>query len=326
MLTDRDVKELLNVKTNHPVLSVYLNVDSTQQPTDAYKLRLRGMLKDLATNGSAADAAAVERFMEHEYDWTGRSLAIFSCAPAGFFRAYSLQIPVRSRARLMPEPYVKPLADLLDSFGGYGVALVDKQGVRVFHFHLGELREQEGSMGEAIKHIKRGGASTAARQRGGVGGGRHSEEMVARNMRESAAFAAGFFTQKQVRRILLGGTEANLARFRAELPRSLQSLVMGSFPMEMTASHDEVMRKAMQVAEEAERKREARLVQAVITAAAKGREGVVGLEDTLGAVHEGRVMTLAVSEGYRAPGYRCAGCGYVTAQVLSACPFCSQPF
>ena len=324
MLSDREVKELLNLKTSHPILSVYLNVET--RSAEEHKRRLRGMLKDLNLNGASGDLDAVERYIEHEYDWSGRSLALFSCKPDGFFRAYPLHVPVRSRARLMPGAYVKPLADLLDAYGGYGVALVDKQGARVFHFHLGELREQEGTMGEAIKQVKRGGASSVAGQRGGVGGGRHSEEMVARNMRDSAGFAADFFKREQVRRILLGGSAENVAQFRGELPRSQQSLVMGTFPMDMTASHDEVLRKAMEVAAEAEQKREEKLVEAVITAAAKGKEGVVRLDETLSMVHDGRVMTLVVSDGYRAPGYRSTACGFVTAQEMETCPFCGSGF
>ena len=60
----------------------------------------------------------------------------------------------------------------------------------------------------------------------------------------------------------------------------------------------------------------------MITAAAKGSNGVVRLGDTLSAVHEGRVQTLVVAHGYRAPGYRCTGCGYITDQLLKECPFC----
>jgi peptide subunit release factor 1 (eRF1) len=64
----------------------------------------------------------------------------------------------------------------------------------------------------------------------------------------------------------------------------------------------------------------------VVTAAAKGREGVVNLDRTLAAVNAGQVQTLIVSEGYRAPGYRCRGCGHLTAQALADCPFCGGTF
>jgi peptide subunit release factor 1 (eRF1) len=72
------------------------------------------------------------------------------------------------------------------------------------------------------------------------------------------------------------------------------------------------------------KKKEWRLVRAMITSAAKGREGVIRLDDTLGAVHAGQVQTLIISEGLRAPGYRCKGCDYLTAQALEICPFCGN--
>jgi len=96
--------------------------------------------------------------------------------------------------------------------------------------------------------------------------------------------------------------------------------------MSMTAKHTEVLARAMEIGQQAERRREARLVDEVITKAAKGAGGVVRLDETLSAVHEGRVQTLIVQEGYQSAGYQCAGCGYLTTQELDACPFCSKDF
>src|SRR3972149_8269592 len=143
----------------------------------------------------------VERFFDHEFDWSGRSAAVFSCAQEGFFRAFSIQVPVRSRVRFSDRPHVKPLVDLLDSYGGYGVALVDKQGARLFYFHLGELREQEGIMGESVRRVKRGGGSAAPGRRGGIAGRTHNvEEGTERNIKEEGDFAVHFFTENNVRR------------------------------------------------------------------------------------------------------------------------------
>jgi peptide subunit release factor 1 (eRF1) len=229
--------------------------------------------------------------------------------------------------RINNQPHVKPLADLLDAFGGFGVVLVDKQGARLFHMHLGEIMEQEGILGETVRHTKRGGASAIPGRRGGVAGQTNwAEEVAGRNMREAADFAAHFLADKNIRRILLAGTEDNLALFRGLLPKSWQSLIVGTFPMSMTASKNEVLERAMQIGQEAERRREAQLVEVVMTGAAKGRGGVIRLDDTLKAVHEGRVQTLLIREGFRASGYRCSGCGFVTAQPFDACPYCGKTF
>jgi len=148
MFTETELQELLKFQSSHPVLSVYLNTDTTEGTADYYKRNLRSMLKDVSLQD---DVFAVERFFDHEYDWSGRSVVIFSCAPDGFLKTFSLAVPLRSRVRVGNKPHVKPLADILDAFGGYGVVLVDKQGARLFYFHLGELLEQEGTVGETVR-------------------------------------------------------------------------------------------------------------------------------------------------------------------------------
>ena len=324
MFTDSVLRELLNYSSPDPVLSVYMNTDMTEGTADALKLRLRTLLKEAHL---PEDEAAILRYFELEREWTGRSIAMFSCAAQKYFRAFPIAVPIRSRVFVGEQPYVKPLADLLDAYGGYGVALVDKQGARLFQFHLGELKEQEGILGEEVRHTKRGGASSIFGRLGGVGGkSRRSEQTITRNLKESAEFAAKFFDENHVRRILIGGTEKNVNQFKSHLPKAWQSLVVGTFPISMNAHPDEVQKKALEVGQQAERRREMRLIESMITSAAKGADGVVRMDDTLSAVHEGRVQTLIVKEGYRAKGFQCQGCGYITTQKLEVCPFCGKSF
>ncbi len=320
MLSDRDFQQLLHYQAKHSVLSVYLNTDPAEGNADAHKLRLRSMLKDVDLS---EDVAVVLRYMDHEHDWSGRSIAVFSCAPENFFRAFPLAVPLRNRVRINDQPSVKPLADLLDSYGGYGVVLVDKQGSRLFHFHLGEMQEQESIVGESVRHTKHGGGSQAPGRRGGVAGQTgYVDEVAERNMREAVECAVRFFNEKNVRRILIGGTEDNVALFRSQLPKAYQSLVIGTFPISKFASHQEVMDKALEIGKEAEYRQEAHLANAIVTNAAKGRNGVVNLEDILAAIREGRIQTLLYRDGYRAAGNRCRSCGFLALQSTETCQFC----
>jgi len=324
MFSEKDMQELLDYQAKSPVLSLYLNLEPSEGSADTLRLKLRSLLKEA---DMPEDAFVIERYFDHHFDWSGRSVAVFSCVKEDFFKAYSLAVPLRSRVRVSDRPHVKPLVNLLDSYGGYGVALVDKQGARLFYFHLGELREQEGIMGEAVRHTKRGGGSQTPGRRGGFSGMTdHADEMAERNIKEAAEFAARFFSENNVRRILIGGTEDNIALFRSQLPKAWQSLVVGSFPISMTATHAEVLERAMQVGREADLRRDKKLVQAVTTGAAKGKGGVVRLDDTLGAIREGRVQTLVVRDGFRAPGFRCTSCGFLTSSSDGACPYCSGEF
>jgi peptide subunit release factor 1 (eRF1) len=324
MLSETNLQELLGYQTENQVLSLYLNTNPTEGNSDVYKLNLRSMLKDI---NLPSDGMAVDNYFSREYDWSGRSVVVFSCTPDNFFRAYSLAIPIRNQVVVANRPHVKPLASLLDNYGGYGVALVDKQGARLFSFHLGELKEQEGILGESIRHTKRGGASAKPGMRGGMAGqSRYEDEVAERNMRDVAEFAAHFFSENNVRRVLIGGTEENIALLRSLLPKSWQSLIVGTFPMSMTGGKMDILERTMQIGKEAEFRREEQLLKKLVTVAAKERGGVLNLDDTLGAVHDGRVQSLVIQDGYRAIGYRCLGCGYITAHELPACQFCASKF
>lgn len=322
MLTEKDLRDLLNYSPGKPVLSLYLNTEPEEGNADAYRLRLRNMLKAV---DAPEDNERVEQYFNHEYDWSGRSVAVFSCSADGFFRAYPLAVPVRSRIRLSDHLHFKPLADLWDSYGGYGVALIDKQGARLFHFSMGVLEEQEGLLGEDVKHVKRGGASTFPGRRGGTAGRTgYEDELQDRNMKESAAFAAKFFENKHIRRILIGGTEENLAAIRSYLPKTWQSLVVGTFSMPITANHNEVQTKAYQIGREVEIARESELIETAITSSAKAGAGTVGLENTLQAVSTHRVQTLLVKEGFFASGSYCPSCGMLTGKPLEQCSLCGM--
>lgn len=310
MLTENDLRELVGFTAPAPVLSLYLNTDLSEGNADAHKRRARSMIKDI---NLPQDVEAINRYLDHEYNWSGRGVAIFSCAPAGFLRGYALGVPVRSVVHVSDRPSVKILTGLMENFGGHGVVLVDKQGARLFHFHLGTLVEQEGVLGEAVKHIKRGGASTVPGRRGGVAGRtRAVEEQIDRNMKDAVEFAVHFFESKKIRRILIGGTDENVKQFRGFLPKAWQSLVVGSFPISLTANPVEVQARALEISVQAELRREADLVDNLLASAANQVGAVTGLEDALDAANQGRVQLLVVTEGLRKVGYRAKENGALT--------------
>ena len=325
MFSRKDLQELAEYKgTGAPVLSLYLNVDPSQHTTDEYKLALRQLLRDAGERAAAKDIAAVERFFDLEYDWSGRSVAVFSCSADTFWRAYPLAMPAPDHVFVGSKPYVTPLAKLWDTFGRFVVVIVDKQGARLLLFHVGELIRTEGILGEPVRHVKSGGGSAEAGRRGGAAAtaNKHEDQVAARNLKEAAELTVAFCEAHQPRNLLLGGKAATLKQFRAKLPRVWADRVIGTFAADMGIHENEVRDKALKILDEVEREREAALADAVITAAAKGKGGVVRLDDTLSAAHEGRVQTLLVAEGYKAEGFQCQQCAYVTSQHLDKCPFC----
>lgn len=325
MFTERDLNELVEFRSDDiPVLSLYLNVDPTQQTTDQYRLTLRSLLKEAADEAEPADIEAVERYFDFEYDWQGRGVVIFSCQNAGFWRSYSLAVPVHNYAYVSHRPFIKPLTDVLDAYGRYGVILVDSEGSRMFLFTLGELVEATGMLGEEVRRTKHGGASGVAGMRGGMTArtARRGEAVILRNLKEFAEATEAFCSSNGCKRLVLGGTEANVSQFRDILPRAMQDRIIGTFPIDPDAPVGEVQTRSMDLIEEVAKQRESELVDELIAGWKRGSGAAAGLSDTLAALQEHRAGILLVAAGYEASGYRCQNCRYLMLTEREECPLC----
>ncbi|MBU0703349.1 MAG: host attachment protein [Chloroflexi bacterium] len=329
MFNQKDLRGLAKYQAETLILSVYLDVDPTERKMDEYKLALRQMLKQ-AHDGLAAaeDVAAVQRFFDHEYDWSGRGVVVFACAQEEFWRVYSLAVPVASGVTVARKPYIWPLAALVDAYGNYVVVQVDRQGVRLLLFEMGELQTASGYLGEEVRKLKKGrGSSGGAGRRGGVPvSSRRGEEAAQRNIREAIKATKRFCRKHKPQRLIIAGTDPMVAQFREALPKPLRETVIGSFGADMNASESEMRDRSLEILQQVEKEREKALVEAVFTVAAKGRGGAIRLADTLGAAHEGRIQTLVVARDYHQSGYQCCNCAYITDQPLQVCPFCGGEF
>jgi peptide chain release factor subunit 1 len=312
MFTQENLDELLAFEPGDAaVVSLYLNADPAANPPETIKLQVRGLLKE-AGQAPADDIGRIEQHFELGHDWGKPGVAVFSCAERDFFRAYAVAVPFRNRVRVGPKPYVKPLLHYTKYYGHYGVVLIDRVGARFFEFHLGELQQTAGAMGEDVRKLKHGQGSSATGMRGGAGNGRAEEEAAHRNMREAAEAATRFFNRYHIRRLFIGGSAANIAEFREMLPKQLQSCIAGTFAMDMTASEQEVKERSLQLLHELNAEREQRLVEQMLAGAAAGSAAVTGLGPTLRMVSDGRVDTLVISDGFRVPGYRHGSSGYLS--------------
>jgi peptide subunit release factor 1 (eRF1) len=323
-----DLRELAAHQSETPILSVYLDVDPTAHTTDEYKLELRQILKHAEEHVNPQDLAAVERFFDHEYDWSGRGVVVFSGDRSGFWRTYSLPFPITSGATVARKPYIWPLAALVDAYGSFMVAQVDRQEVQLLFYEMGELQTTERYEGEEVRKLKKGrGSSGGPGRRGGAPiSSRREEEVAQRNIREAVRVTERFWRKHDPQRIIIASTEPTYTQFRDTLPKAMQEKIIGHFNAQMTAAEPEIRERSLEILQEVEREREAALVEAVFTAAAKGRGGVIRLADTLGAAHEGRIQTLVIARDYHKAGYQCRNCAYITDQPLETCPFCGGTF
>jgi peptide subunit release factor 1 (eRF1) len=305
MLIDPDIREAIEFEgdTQEPVLSVYLNVDPHRRGAEKYKLALRNLLSK-ADGAAPDDVRRVQNYIDMGYNWQGRGLVMFSCTARDFWWAKSFMVPVEDAVFVNRKPYVRQLARLIDTYGRYGVIQVDQEGARLYMFHMGNLEDVEGYLGEEVKLHRAGGWSAQRYQRHESGVARH-------NLQDAAEMAEEFYRGNGTRHLLLAGTEKTTARFQEMLSNRLRSMVVGRFQASGTATPAEIRDKAVNLLAKAAGERAQAMTDMTVTAAHKGGNAVAGLAETLTAVQEGRAMHVVVLSNFAQPAYRFVDSNYI---------------
>lgn len=317
MMQEHELHELAElVSEKADVLSLYLHLDRRSRSFEEHKLALRSLLAQAAEQGAApADIERIERFFEHEFDRQGRTVVCFSSQARKFWRGYSLLVPGQNAVFVGRRPYLKPLSDIWDNYGRFSVVMVDREGARAFVYHLGALVDTAGVLGAEVRRHKQGGWAAQKLQR-------YEDQEARHNLKEAAEWAEGYLAQQRANRVVLAGTEDNLAEFREQMSRPLLDKVVGQINLDMTASPAEAWERGYEVTQQAQQVAEADVLEQVITVAYKGGSGAIGIIDTLAAMQQGRVYQLLVSPGLHVAGQQCTHCQAVLIQVAEVCPYC----
>lgn len=320
MIEDRDLQSLVEFAGPDKVLSVYLDTDLADKSKEAVRLMFRTRARDVA-DVAVAETRAVQKYLDFEFDWQSRGLAVFAVGDA-LWKVLPLPVPVGVQVTYGDKPYVRPLTDVLDRFGRYAVAVVDRESVRLFSVAWGKIQAETAALGEQLKHHKQGGWAAARYQR-------HEDHLALHNLKQAVEVIQAFCEANDYRQLVLAGSAEALSQIKELMPNSMREWVMGEFPVEVSASPNEILQRSLDVMVQRDLAREQELVSEAITAAAKGGAGVTGLADTFQLLHQGRVRILLVDQDYSVAGYVCAHCGYATTDAVDdqppkACPLCAH--
>ncbi|NLG51330.1 MAG: hypothetical protein GX552_14575, partial [Chloroflexi bacterium] len=99
MIGENDLQTLTEFSGSRQVLSVYADTNLAQNSKDAIKLMVREAIKSLQAPSAAEDAEAVAKYLDYEYDWQSRGVAIFSSGQE-LWKAVPLPIAVKTQAFL----------------------------------------------------------------------------------------------------------------------------------------------------------------------------------------------------------------------------------
>jgi peptide chain release factor subunit 1 len=326
MVTETEVRDLAAHRGDPAVTSIYLDVDGRSRPAPAdYQAAFERLADDVLRRARAWDDQEFCRVVEADLDamraWlrrhldrtTTRGVALFASSGTGFFEAIELPRPVRDDSGLGPAPHVGQLLAALDEHERFLVALSDKRQLRLVRVELGEPTELPGITEPDRRYVDK--ANEVQRFE-------HTHlELDRAHYRRSADLIERAVAGWPTNRLVLGGTEDAVAGTQAYLGPAVAPKIVGRVGVSLAAREREIVDAASEVAEAAERRHEAELVEELRQHAAAERGGVVGLELTLAALADKRVASLLVSEGFTAPGARCPSCGWL-GPAVHVCPTC----
>ncbi len=329
MLSREELKEIAKMRGDGALfVSLYLNVNPATNVKDNYVIHVKNMLKRIADNTEKdvlkkvnGDLEKIESYILSNKRIFKKGLVILSSREKDFWKEYHLAVPLKNEIIVDNTPYIKPLLDIADNYRRYAILLVGKESARLFLVHLGEIEEytEVHSADVPGKHKKGGWFSLEEKSFE-----RHTDYHVGLHLKDVLKQLESFLSGEYVGRMFIGGSEEAVTKVKAMLPQTIAAKVAGTFQAEMFANSKEILEKVEPVLRSVEEKEEAGTIDDLLTKAMKNENAVIGIENVLNALQEGRIMRLVILEDYRNTGLSCINCGNLAIQELSSCPYCKS--
>jgi Bacterial archaeo-eukaryotic release factor family 10 len=346
--SDRILADLARLQSHsEPIVSLYLDV---RWRDEQQRERVRGFVKEHARralghylpgspgrDGLARTLAKVQDYVaglaSQAFEAGNSGLALFACESLGLWRPLFFGCAFQTELSTDAVPHLKPLARVADDLAPTLVVAPRQEGAEIYLVRLGEVdveAELRGFVPRFDKDEYNPGAALPGRHyEREAKDERREEAWAARNRRAAASEVAILSDQRPGSRVVLVGTSGVLAAFERELPPRVRSRVVARAPRPREWESGEGRKrdgvKALAAEVLARRvEEEKRAVDQVVGEALRGAYGVVGPDDVVLALNEGRVHTLVIEDDFQRTGWRCDNCGALGQKAESAerCPFC----
>lgn len=293
----RRIKTLRQFADDSGVLSVYLPIDPATALHHGYVPQLMDVLQELRDKASKEqreriqdEAEAVLAYVRGDYTPHGTALAVFSCLPAKLLEAFSFQLPVPALSRFDTHPFLQPVDEWLDDYPAALVALVSHEEARIINIELGEFVDAQHIRSDVPGRQRQGGWAAFKYQR-------DHEHHIEEHLKRVAAAIKTSAAKHRVEYVVLAGTDEVTHALAGVLPERVRARLAGSFRGEMFASEAELVDRAREVIEKAERARERAVAEQLVELALAGGKAALGTDETLQMLREGRARSLVIAEG-----------------------------
>lgn len=285
-------------------VSVYLNTDQRLLTPEEIKIKLKNLFKGLEKSIDSEYINKIQDFINLRLKLENRGLAFFISRKNKLWKIIPLPKSVKNEIYVGKRLYLRPLLELLDEFERYCTVVVDKEKARIFTVYLGEIEEQSYIFDEFIGKHARGGWAQARWQR-------HIEDHVRRHLKKVALQTYKFFRKNKFDRLIIAGSKEILPEYEHVLHNYLKNKLAGKFYTELFAPVQKFLDQSLKIEEKTEREKEKELVDKLVNTLGRKNKGVIGLENTLLAVQEGKALILLINSDFKKTGSRCKECNYL---------------
>lgn len=322
MFADIELRELAELTSpDRCFLSLYIE---TPESLENIEQSIRKMSKALDKNEAEKDErehlvenwGMAERYLAHNPIEKGSSVCIFACWLLDFLKVVPLSVKVSDLVWLDSSPYIKPLAELQDEYENVAVVVADNKVARIFMVSSAVAIDMETVHGNVKNHVHKGGWSQQRYER-------RRDKQLLHYAREITQDLQSIERKEQINHILLVGGIEILREIYDNLPQSLQDKT-ASKRSDLHKGDASVNEDIWELFSEVERQCEGDRWERIRREYLRSGLAVVGIEDVLDAVMEGKVDTMIVCRDFNHIGYRCRECDTLFIESLEVCSTCNS--
>jgi peptide subunit release factor 1 (eRF1) len=276
------------------------------QPDDPRRAELEASLAPLEER--------LEELVHREIDEQAGGVVFVSSAARGLLEEIVLSDSIAPALYAEPRPVLAPLLEHLGRDTPAFLVHVRRPGAEIHELLLtGEERTERAIRGAVPSFHKMGGWRQLRLQH-------RMKGRVAAVWREVAEALEQLVLTTPRAWIVVFGTEENARGFLALLPPQVAERVVGLLPP--PDDHRHLLLAARQALHEERAARDFVAMNRILDEALSDRNGTVGVDETVMAMNERLVKTLALTRRFDCVGYCCTNCDAVWIHGATGCSFC----
>jgi len=239
---------------------------------------------------------AIVSYLDNEIDPAVQGVYIVAGGEENVFEPLALGLPLETELELGPVPVLTPLARFVEDNPPFAVLVADQREATL------TIVDQSYAAGELVIE---GSEFPRKQMQGGWSQRRYqmrADERIATFARTVAEETQRVLEVAGIEQLVISGDEVITPELDAAWHQKYRERIVGHIRLENRATQADAVAKALPIAEKAARAREEAAVR-LLANNAGGPLAVSGIEQTLLALQEERVMNLVVAEDFHADGW-----------------------